>query len=353
MTGPQMEEEKEISVFALGTLFVRNRWRIGRWMLIGGVLTALSVASRPALYSASASFTPQGVDPARSGLATVAGQLGMNIPSSNQTQSPDFYVQLLSSRVVLEPIVRDTFAVPELSPRPLTFQEIFKISGGSERSREEQAVETLRGTIGTSVARTTGIIELRVATRWPSLSLAIVTDLVNGLNEYNRVTRKAQAEAERKFIESQLTIASTDLRAAEDRLEGFLRTNRDFAGSPELAFQRDRLQRDVGLKQQVFTTLTQAYEDVRIREVRDTPVLSLIEAPSVPTVPAPRGRVKSVLIGLLLGAIFGALLSWLSAVISRRRAEGNPEADEFFSVLDELKAKINRGVPFIKQRNES
>src|SRR6188474_2498814 len=113
-----VREEGEISLFALGTTLLRHRWRIGRWMLAGGLLAALTVLFRPALFVASGSFLPLGAaDPTRSGLASLAGQLGVTIQQGNQTLSPEVYAKLIKSRVLLLEIARDTFAVQEMGGR--------------------------------------------------------------------------------------------------------------------------------------------------------------------------------------------------------------------------------------------
>ena len=90
------------------------------------------------------------------------------------------------------------------------------------------------------------------------------------------------------------------------------------------------------VRQQVFTSLTQAYEEVRIREVRDTPVISVVEQPHFPTRPEPRGRVKSVVIGLLTGGFAGVFMALVSGIVGRRRERGDPEVDEFFEALGEI-----------------
>ena len=333
-------DRDELSLFALGTILLRNRWRIARWMLAGGALATASAFTRPALYVASTSFIPEGNDPSRSGLASLAGQFGVALPASNQSQSPDFYTRLLGSRVLLTPIVRDTFAVQEMGGRRIPFLTLFGIQGGSVKRQEEQAVKQLTSLVKTSVAKSTGVVELSVATRWPSVSLAIATALVNGVNDFNQRTRQGQAAAERKFVEGRLSVAGSDLRAAEDRLEDFLKTNRQFTSSPDLTFQRDRLQRDVSVKQQVFSSLTQSYEEVRIREVRDTPVITVIEPPAVPTTPQPRGRLVTVLVGLILGGFFGAIIAFVSDTVSRRREEGDTQADEFVDTLGDMKGAV-------------
>lgn len=332
----------EISVFTLGTILLRNRWRIVRWMALGAIIAAVIVLSRPPLYVASASFVPQGADASRSGLSAIAGQLGVSLPTASQTLTPDFYAKLIKSRVLLRPITRDTFVLPETSARKTDFVDLFEIGGNSRTGREDEAVRRLLKIVSVSVAKTTGVVEVSAATRWPGVSLAIVTALMDGVNEFNLRTRQGQAAAERKFIEGRLAVARADLRQAEDRLEAFLRGNRQFTSSPELTFQRERYQRDVSLKQEVFTSLTQSYEEVRIREVRDTPLITVIEVPSVPTTPESRGGVKSVLLGLLLGGLVGTLLAFITEMMARGQKEGKGEVGEFVGTLGEVRGEMLR-----------
>jgi len=337
----------EISLFALGTALLRKRWRIARWAILGAVAAALLAFLKPALYLASASFVPQGNDPGRSGLASLAGQFGVSLPTSTQSLSPDFYAKLLKSRVLLAPVARDTFVVQEMGGQRIPFLDLFKISRGPAREREERGVTLLQSLVGVSVVKSTGVVEVTVRTRWPSVSLAIVTSLIDGVNDYNQRTRQSQAAAERKFVEGRLAVANSELRAAEDRLETFLRDNRQFASSPELTFQRDRLQRDVSLQQQVFTSLTQSYEEVRIREVRDTPVITMFETPAVRAEPEARGRISAVLLGFLLGGFLGVLIAFTSGITARRREGGDADADEFVGALSEVKGELLEPVRWI------
>ncbi len=344
------QESGEISLFAVGTVLLRNRWRILRWMLFTGTITAAMVFFKPALYTASASFIPQGTDVSRSGLANLAGQFGFALPGNNQSLSPDFYAKLITSQAILKQVARDTITVVELGSRRIPFQELYDIRDGSPERREEQGATRLSRMVSTSVDKNTGVVQLSVLTRWPSVSLSIATKLVDAVNDFNQRTRQGQAAAERKFTEGRLVVARGELRAAEDRLQGFLSTNRDFSRSPELTFERDRLQRDVMLQQQVFTSLTQALEDVRIREVRDTPVITIVESPSVETLPEPRRRVVLVLFGVLLGGIVGSFLAFLREGMARRRKEGDAEAEEFAGALGQVKGEMLGRVRTLKNR---
>lgn len=344
------QEDGEISLIALATVLLRHRWRILRWAFVVAVLAVLPVLFKPPVYLASASFVPQGAEAGRSGLAGLAGQLGVALSSGNLSQSTDFYVRLMKSRELLTQLARDTFVVKEMNGQRIPFVDLFGIKGESPKRGEERAVALLTRSLSTSANRVTGVVELSVATQWPSVSLAIVASLVDGVNNFNQRTRQGQAAAERKFLEGRLVVARADLRSAEDRLELFLKTNREFANSPQLNFDHDRLVRDLSMQQQVFTSLTQSYEDARIREVRDTPVITVIESPSVATLPVPRGRAKRGLLGLLLGGLLGALVAFVSESIARRRTEEDAELEGLVETLGEMRGEIRRPVRWLRDR---
>ena len=73
------------------------------------------------------------------------------------------------------------------------------------------------------------------------------------------------------------------------------------ATRPELNFQQERLQRQVQLQQQLYTTLSQSFEQAKIEEVRDTPVITVVEPPEAPVRPDPRGLVRNAFLTIILG----------------------------------------------------
>lgn len=323
----------DMSMFAIATLLLRN-WRRVMWLTVAGAVFALaSVISRPALYKAMASFAPEASEASRSGLTSLAGQFGVSLPAGGQTLSPDYYAKLLVSRTLLRRLAVDTFVIEEMGGKRVSFFDLFEIQGTNQTLREDLAVAQLTKMVGTSVSKTTGIVEVTVRTKWRSVSLALVTALVDGVNEFNTQSRQTQAGTERLFVEGRLAVADSDLRSAEERLGQFVRSNRQFSGSSELTLQRDRLERQVSQKQQLYTTLSQSYEQARIREVRDTPVITVVEAPAVPSWPEPRGRTQVVLLGIMVGGIAGLILVFMDDAFSRRRAHGDPDASEFMVAL--------------------
>lgn len=342
MKEAEWEYDDQLSLFEIGTTLLRNRWRILAGMIVGASIAVIPVLRRPPYFASSASFVLRGSDVNRAGLASLAAQFGAALPTANQSQTPEFYAQLLKSRQLLSTVGHDTLAVAELGGRRATLFDLFEIEA-PPRAREERAVLRFAGLVTTGVTRTTGIVQLTVSTPWPTVSATITQKLLDGVNAFNRQTKQGEAATERKFVEQQLAVATGELRAAEDGLEGFLRANKEYRSSAALTFTHDRLEREVMLKQQLYTQLMQSYQDVRIREVRDVPVIQIVEPPAVPSTPLARGRGKRALAGLLLGGFLVGLWVVVARQLTRRRGVGDAVVDEFFGSLGEAKRNLLPG----------
>lgn len=344
---PRHYHDDEISLLALGAIVVRSRRKIFVFSLLGVLIAGLYAWSRPPLYRAEVSFLPQGGETGQSGLASLAGQFGLALPSSSRSLPPAFYEELLTSRVVLESIVFDTVLLPELGGGRVALIDLFEIDATTESERLEAGVAALEAFTETSVDIPTGIVRATVTTDWPSVSAAIAVALVEGVDAFNRTMIRRQAAGEREFLESRRVDALTSLRDAEDRLQRFLGSNRHLSSSPELLFQRDRLEREVALHQQVYTSMSQALEEVRVREARNAPVVTVIEPPVVPSRPIASGGGKLLVLGGLLGGAMGLLLTVVSHAVDRRRLAGDPEATDLFRALDELKRALTNPARWI------
>jgi uncharacterized protein involved in exopolysaccharide biosynthesis len=288
----------EISVPWILAVLLQNRRVISTFGAIGVVVGGAIALLKPAMYEASFSFVPQSAqDDPRGSLSSLAGQLGISLGGGGSTgQSPQLYADILTTREVLGAIATDTVS-PDAGRRE-SVADFLGISDRDEAVRRERTFQELRRkVVSSSVAtRTTGAVKVTVRTRSAQVSLVIAQRLIDGLNQFNLVTRQSQAGQERRFIETRLAEAKRLLRASEDALQSFLQQNRAIGNSPQLTFEQERLQRDVSLQQQVVASLAQQYETARIREVRDTPVITILERPVLAALPQPRGRVTVLLL---------------------------------------------------------
>ena len=340
---PVVQDDDDVSMLALASTLLRWRRTIAGLGLFGAMVGLASGLLSTRVYMSTATFIPQGAEGGASGLALAASQFGIRMPSSGGgTWGPPVYLELLRSKALLEPIALDSVAVVEEGGRRVALMDLLEVKAPTPARRIDLAVRTLRRIVEASEDKKLNAVKLSVTTLWPSVSLALAERLVRGVNQFNLETRKSQAAAERQFAEVQAREAERALREAEDRLQLFLQRNRAIAGSPELAFQNDRLQRDVALRQQVYVSLLQSREEAKIRQVRDTPVITLLESPRLPVVGEARNSVKKGVLGGLVGGMLAVLIAFLAQGAASARRVPNEEAREFFRLVDEATPRFLR-----------
>lgn len=301
-------ERDGLGPVGLATLLLQRRRAIARTAAIAALLVATVLLVRPRQYASSASFTPQ----ARrqpSALSGLAAQFGLAVPQQDGSQSPAFYVDLLLSREILGDVAMGRYALRTAGgTRDTLLADVLGAEGRTDEEKRERAIRLLKDRLGASANYKTGVVDVTVTLGEPHLATDVLKRLLDQLDAFNQRRRKSQATTERQFTERRLAEVKQELRDAEDRQQAFLQRNRDYRNSPELAFQHDRLAREVAMRQQLYTTLAQAFEQARIDEVRDTPVLSLVEEPEVPAFPNGRGLIRYTLVAIVLGALAAAVL---------------------------------------------
>lgn len=333
----------ELSIVALLTIILRQRRLVfGLPALIVFVLVGITFAL-PREYTASTSFMPQNVASARPPLAGLAAQFGFALPASDAGESPAFYADLLRSREILQSVVdtRYEFTAGDdiLSG---TLVELYGTKGSTEGRRGAAAVDRLRRKISVRTEDLTGLVKFSVKARWAPLAEQIANRALEVINRFNLESRQSQARAEREFIEQRNVEIEAELREAEKRLETFLQRNREFRNMPELSFEHDRLSRDVAMRQQVLTSLVEAYEQARMDEVRATPVITLVERPVLPVRPDSRRLVLKGLLGVALGLILGLTVAFGREFTMSGNVQGREDYQRFAIVAAEAAEELRR-----------
>jgi len=331
MSHPERSGDDLTLVGLLSFLLLHRRLILGTGLVAFVLVGALSFV-RHRTYTSTARFMPQASEGALSQLSGLAASFGVSVPTGDPGSSPAFYAELLKSRDVLRRTVdtRYSFATPDDSVHA-TLVEVYEARGRTPEARREAAAKQLLDNIDVNVDRETGTIDLAVTSRWSELSRQVAARMIELVSDFNLHRRQTKAGAERRFVEGRVGEAQDSLRAAEARLESFLQRNREYRNSPQLLFQYDRLDRQVTMRQQVYTTLAQSYEAARIDEVRNTPVITIVEPPDLPARPDPRlALVKGLLagiVGLALGAFIAAARQAFGGVLGTvRRGKRKPFA---------------------------
>ena len=327
MGGTARLPDDEISLWEVLAVLIRRRGWIAGTVIVTVGLAATYGLIRQESFTTAASFSPQGSEAAVSDLTALASQFGVNVGGLTEGVSPAFYAELLNSREILYRVATRPFQVEGIGRTSLP--DALEIEEDSEDLRVEATIEWLReGAISIQVGRETGVVSLEVTTDWPDLSQAIAQSLIDEVSLFNLDTRQSQATTERVFIEERVDSAEHDLREAEAELQGWLQANRQFEDSPDLMFQYERLQRTVSLRQTVFTTLVQSFEQARISEVRDTPVITVFQSPFLPPGPDDRNLLLFVALGIVLGGMAGVVLAFIVEAL-RRPAGSDPAREDF------------------------
>ncbi len=326
------EIRDDISLMALASAVIRRRSWITTLAVFGATIGLLTGLLSTRVYRSSATFIPQGAEAGQSGLALAASQFGIRVPASGGSWGPAVYVELLGSRAILEPLALDTVTVAEKGGARIAVLDLLGVKGGTREEQLDRTVQQLQLIVKANDVKSLNAVKFSVETRWASVSKQLADALVRGVNDFNYRTRKSQASAEREFVEKQAAAAEHNLRAAEEKLKDFALHNRSLA-SADLVLERERLQRDVALGMQVYTTLLQSREEARIREVRDTPVITLIEVPKRPVSGEARHSVQKAVYGFAAGAVIAVLLALLTEAVRTAEAASTPEGQEFVRLL--------------------
>jgi uncharacterized protein involved in exopolysaccharide biosynthesis len=335
-------ETNGIPLLSVVNPVLRHRRLVAGLAFAAGALMALITLLQPRTYTSSAIFMPQALKGQLSQLGGLAAQFGVAVPHE-PTASPAFYASLLQSREILRGTLETSYNLPiDREVGKMTLVRWYDPPGETEAERIESGMLMLRRDMRVTTDAETGTVEARLRSRSPELARQVVQELVTRLSRFNLETRQSQAAAERKFTELQSKEAGERLQAAEERLEAFLQRNRDFRSSPQLAFENDRLTRVVSMRQELYTSLVHALEQARIDEVRDTPVLTIIDPPNLPARPDRRWLLVKAMLGVLAGALAGVFIALAREYTRAGSAVAGLEAEEFRALREEALHGVRR-----------
>jgi uncharacterized protein involved in exopolysaccharide biosynthesis len=305
------------------TFLLRNRWiALMGAFLMAAVLVAIPLIRRRT-YTVRTSFSPEAQDNGLGAYAGIAAQLGVQLPLRGQTQPPDYYVYTIRSDALLRPLVHRWFTPQAGEPDSAQLATLLDVTAPDSAVLEFRLLRELRRILRVRYEARAQLVQVTITTRWPGVSYGLSVALLERVDAFNRQVLRTRAGEQRRFSEGRVNDIGHELSAAEDSLASFLARNREFRTSPLLTLEESRLEREVQMEQTLYTTLRQVYEQARIDEIRNTPVISVIESPSYPGVPDRRFLLVRAALGVVLGAGLGLVLG-IGRNIYRRASTEEP-----------------------------
>ena len=300
----------QISVMAVGRAIMRSRTLILVTALVVGAAGFAHAVLRRTTYTATAWFRPQLQQSQSQSIAGLASQFGLVLPTGGSGMTPQAYADLALAREVLRPVSLSSYSYHDRGGIITgTLVDMYSPGRAPFEQRVDGTVGLLTKQVNTAVSKT-GAVALHVATAHAELSKEIASSIIDQIDSLNLRTQQSRATPEREFIEQRLAVAEGDLHQAEDRLAAFLEANRQ-AGTPQLQLDRDRLSRDVTMRQDLYTSLVEAYQRARIDEVRDMPAITVLENAELPYAPDSRRIGSTTGLAIVLGLVLGLFLAFM------------------------------------------
>jgi uncharacterized protein involved in exopolysaccharide biosynthesis len=285
---------------------IRGHWRsLVVLSLVGGAIGFGVATLLPSNYKSGAAFQAEAQtgSPLSGSVAAIASQLGAS-PLAGASNA-QFFGDLLTMDAVLRRVGKATFPWDGSSQSLATIYGASRLPSGK---REFAVVQRLRKALSVDVNVRTGVVRFTVEARTPELAEAIAESTLAALNEANIILRQGRAAAEQTFTADRAEQARLELTRAESTLTAFYQRNRALGNSPGLQLEEARRRRAVELAQQLYLQLRLQEEQAAVQAVRNTPAISVIDPPLVPTRRSWPNRRLATFVGVLLGALLSFVM---------------------------------------------
>jgi uncharacterized protein involved in exopolysaccharide biosynthesis len=363
--------EDEVSLLDILLVIARHKQLILRTVLVFTVLgvTYALVASEE--YTSTAKVVREAQEDMPSGLSGGLAALqgfGINIGGASSGLTPQAYADILSSREVRLAVVRDTFYFAD-EDRTTTFIDyvdrppglvgtilkytiglpgtILEALQGDQRTAvatqsgarvypteaEEKAIKAIGERISSSVDQETGLMSVSVTAGEARLAAGLTESFLQHLTDRVSAIRTEKARRNLGFMEERFTEVEQELRAAEETLATFVDQNSGIQ-SARLETERERLQRQVSFKSELYQQLQAQVTQARIELQRSEPVITVVEEPVPPIEPSAPRRLLVVIMSVFLGTITGVGVAFLDQHLNK---DGDSESS---AKIDEIKTKL-------------
>jgi uncharacterized protein involved in exopolysaccharide biosynthesis len=287
----------------------------GFGLAAGGILWLLM----PRTFFSEAAFLPTGGSQlsVSSNVSSVAGSLGINVPGTDGSGSL-IYVPILKSDRVIARVLQSP--LDPLNPQSATLLYLLSDRDDPENLKLEKAISLVRREIlWVGMDELTGIVRIIARSKDPVLANRTASLFVEQLERYLDEERTARARHHVEFVRTRREETGTRLKAAENALREFHELNRKIDNSPDLRLMEGRLARDVRIQEEVFLALTRQYEIARVDAEKASPILEVLDPPTLRSAPLSPQLPILLGIGLLAGAILGSLLAVVLENLARAR----------------------------------
>lgn len=325
-------------------------WKlILKWGGIAAVLGLVVAFSIPKTYTSYANLAPEIAQKSNSmsSLAALAG-LNLNTIAVTDAMYPDLYPQIVSSI----PFKADLFSMPvEVKTKketvntdlydyllnytktpwwssvinlPFQFLGWVKSIGKEKvepktgyadidtfRLTKEQGkvIKALGGSISASVDKKTYVISISATAQDAKVSADLCQLVIDNLKKYVVNYRTEKSRHDLAYYEQLYESARNEYFDAQQRYARYVDANQGVV-LQRVLIERERLQNDANLKYQVYNTTAQQVQQAKAKVQLETPVVAVLQPPTVPLKKSKPSKAK-ILVGFFVLGMFVALLWYM------------------------------------------
>lgn len=171
----------------------------------------------------------------------------------------------------------------------------------------EKAIKKFNDHVDVSEDRMTGLIRISTKFQDPYIAASVANFIGNQAELYIQKENSAQSTKEKEFIAERLLVVKNELERTELELKKFKERNRGYQDSPELSMIYSQVFREVEAKKEVYLTLQQQLELARIEEVKQSPILHILDHAVAPTKKSFPNRKLFLIFSSFIGIVFSSL----------------------------------------------
>ena len=163
-----------------------------------------------------------------------------------------------------------------------------------------------------------GLIKIRVLMEEPELASNISNYISDFLVQYIGTELKLKSTKYRQFLENRLLEVENQLKDAELNLTSFRSTHPIAKDTPALQNLRGQLIRNLEVEQQVYLTLRTQYEIARADELKEQPVINVLDSGYPNSYPYWPKKMLIYIVSLFIGFMVGVMIVSSSDALSKK-----------------------------------
>lgn len=241
-----------------------------------------------------------------------ASNLGVNTASNDQSfHIPD----VVRSRLIAAKVIKQNWKMKNgqlmslIDLWELNKENWFSINKKPLDSLKisERAIKKVNNHINVAEDKLTGLIKISCTFQDPYIAANIANYIGEQVELYIQKENSAQSKKEKLFISDRLSLVKLELEEAELKIKDFKERNRGYEDSPELNMIFYQLDREAEAKKSVYLTLQQQLELARIEEVKQSPILHILDHASPPIGKSSPRRILFLVSSIIFGLIFSSI----------------------------------------------